>query len=665
MRPAHPTPPRFVLGALLVAFTIHTLDNLQAFDLPRGVGLLVYNGLLLGTAALCLLRAIRVSAERLPWALLSAGMACFAAGDLYFTLVLEAREEIPYPSLADIGYLGFYPFAYAALALVARRRLPALKASLWLDGLVGALTVAAVAVALVFGALLEATDGSAAVVATNLAYPLGDLILIAIAVSVVAMTGWQLDRTFLLLLAGFVVFGLGDSVYLLQSATGTYEPDSLVNASWGAGLLLLALAAWQPAKRVHAREGLPVVVLPVLFALASLGLLVIDHFRVVETVAVALATTALVAVLARLGVTFRAYLRALSGSQEEAATDALTGLSNRRQLLRDLEELEADAEEMVQGWTLALFDLDGFKTYNDRFGHPAGDELLARLGRHLAVDVETRGRAYRLGGDEFCVLTHAAVADAVLAAATSALAARGKGFEIGSSNGRVELPEDARTPEEALRLADQRMYAEKQSRRGLGDAQMRAVLLQALNERSDALAEHADGIGRLAGRVATRLGLHGEAVDEIVRAAELRDLGKMAIPDAVLAKPGPLTEAEWALMRTHSLAGERILAAAPALRPVARLVRSSHERWDGAGYPDALAREAIPVGARIILACDALHAMVSERAYRPALSLEAALAELERCAGTQFDPGVVEALLAAVQDEGAPHVAVPGPSATP
>jgi len=652
-----PTLRHLVIGVLLGAFVVHLLHNLGVYDLPRWLGLPVYNGMLGGAAALCLLRAARLPQERPAWGALGAGMACFAAGDLYFTVVLEAREEIPYPSLADLGYLGFFPCSYAAVALIARRRLPALKASLWLDGLVGALTVAALGVAVVFGALLEVTGGAPVVVATNLAYPLGDLILVALAVSLVAITGWQLDRTFLLLLAGFLVFALGDSVYLLQTAMGTYETDSLVNASWGAGMLLLALAAWQPPRRVRPREGLPVVILPVAFALVSLSLLVVDHFRGLDTVAVALATAALLAVLGRLGVTFRAYLRALSGSQVEAATDALTGLGNRRQLLRDLEELEEEPELLALGWTLALFDLDGFKTYNDRFGHPAGDELLARLGRHVAVDVGTHGRAYRLGGDEFCVLASAAGADAVLDAASAALRERGEGFEIDSSRGRVELPGDAATPEEALRLADQRMYAEKQSRRGLGDAQMRAVLLQALLERSDLRAEQVDGVGRLAGRVAARLGLRGEAVDEVVRAAELHDVGTMAVPDALLAKPGPLSEEEWALMRTHSAAGERILGAAPALRPVARLVRSSHERWDGAGYPDGLAGEEIPLGARITLACAALHAIVSDRPHRRGLPLDAALAELRRCAGTQFDPRVVAALLEVVREEGAPGVA--------
>jgi HD-GYP domain-containing protein (c-di-GMP phosphodiesterase class II) len=133
-----------------------------------------------------------------------------------------------------------------------------------------------------------------------------------------------------------------------------------------------------------------------------------------------------------------------------------------------------------------------------------------------------------------------------------------------------------------------------------------------------------------------------EQLDEVTRAAELHDIGKVAIPDTILAKPGPLDATEWSFVRQHTIIGERILLAAPALRPVARLVRSSHERWDGAGYPDGLAGEEIPLGARIVAVCDAFEAMTSDQPYRNRLDVSAAVAELRRCAGTQFDPQVVD-----------------------
>jgi HD-GYP domain-containing protein (c-di-GMP phosphodiesterase class II) len=137
------------------------------------------------------------------------------------------------------------------------------------------------------------------------------------------------------------------------------------------------------------------------------------------------------------------------------------------------------------------------------------------------------------------------------------------------------------------------------------------------------------------------MGLEGEEVDVLIRAAELHDAGKIAIPEDILHKPGPLSDAEWELMRRHTLIGERILGVTPALAPVAKVVRRSHERWDGRGYPDGLAGEEIPLAARIIFVCDAFEAMTAGRPYKAAVSVEEALEELRRNAGSQFDPAVV------------------------
>src|SRR4029077_20872231 len=174
---------------------------------------------------------------------------------------------------------------------------------------------------------------------------------------------------------------------------------------------------------------------------------------------------------------------------------------------------------------------------------------------------------------------------------------------------------------------------------------LRDVLLQALNERYPDLQAHQRGVGALVLAVGRRMGVDGEELDVLARAAELHDVGKIAIPDAILNKPDPLDEEEWRFMRRHTILGERILMAASALRPVARLVRSSHERFDGDGYPDGLRGEEIPLGARIIFVCDAYDAMTSERAYSPAIAPSEAIAELRACAGSQFDPDVVEAFV--------------------
>jgi HD-GYP domain-containing protein (c-di-GMP phosphodiesterase class II) len=152
--------------------------------------------------------------------------------------------------------------------------------------------------------------------------------------------------------------------------------------------------------------------------------------------------------------------------------------------------------------------------------------------------------------------------------------------------------------------------------------------------------------------VARRLGVSGEVLDEVIRAARLHDIGKVGIPDAILNKGSRLTDGEWEFVRNHTILGERILQGAPALRPVARLVRASHERWDGSGYPDRLRGEEIPLGARIVSVCDAYEAMITERSYRAAMSHEGACQELRRCAGAQFDPAVVDAFLEVLEDDG-------------
>jgi diguanylate cyclase (GGDEF)-like protein len=342
----------------------------------------------------------------------------------------------------------------------------------------------------------------------------------------------------------------------------------------------------------------------------------------------------------------------LEASRVEASTDALTGLGNRRALTEELaaalSSVETDPELL-----LAMFDLNGFKQYNDTFGHGAGDALLARLGERLAAVVNPSGSAYRIGGDEFCVLARRTpqAAEGLLAAAAAALADSGEGWSIDCSYGATWIPSEAGTPSDALRTADRRMYSNKASRSS-ASRQLTDVLLQVLSEQDRRLDAHAGHVAELAGRVAEALGQPDHEVQRIRLAAQLHDIGETAIPGTVLNRPGPLDAHDWEFMHRHTLVGERIVLAAPALAHTAALIRSSHERIDGAGYPDGLASEQIPIGARIIAVCDAFDAMTSDRPYRASTTTEAALTELARCAGTQFDPEVVQALAAIAERAG-------------
>ena len=238
-----------------------------------------------------------------------------------------------------------------------------------------------------------------------------------------------------------------------------------------------------------------------------------------------------------------------------------------------------------------------------------------------------------------------------IAAASTALVEHGRGFQVTNSHGDVELPREADDAAEALRIADSRMYDSKDRRRASAHRQVRDALVQMLAEREPDLSPHLHGVANLVTAVARHLELDNEAVDEVVRGAELHDIGKVAIPDAILHKAGPLSEAERAFVEEHTIVGERILLAAPALAPVAALVRASHERWDGRGYPDGLSGEAIPIGARIIAVCDAYDAIRSDRPYRAAQGHRAAMSALLEASGTQFDPRVVAAFCAVVPAE--------------
>ncbi len=397
--------------------------------------------------------------------------------------------------------------------------------------------------------------------------------LLSIVVAIFGLSGWRPGRAWLFLGSGLALSAAADGVYLLQSANGSYVEGGMLDAAWPIATIMVGLAAWQPSPRgAKVRmEGGRVVLVPFICGLIAIGLESWDHFERVNDAALMLATFTLVAVVIRMALVFSENQAMINHSRDEARTDALTGLRNRRSLMSELES-EMERATVEAPAALILFDLDGFKEYNDAFGHPAGDGLLARLGERLEDAVRGCGRAYRLGGDEFCVLAHpgAAGAEAVVAASLSALSDKGEGFEITASHGVAMIPQDAGTAEDSLQLADRRMYARKGGRRMSAGRQTRDVLLSTLSERQPDLYEHLRDVAGLAIVVARDLDVSPEELDEVARAAELHDIGKIAIPDVILNKPSALTPEEWGFMRRHTIIGERILMAAPALRPVAR-----------------------------------------------------------------------------------------------
>jgi two-component system, cell cycle response regulator len=637
------------LGAWIAAIELQVIA-FPGLQLGPVLGDYSHNVIEVLAGVLCLGGAWQARREQTAWLLIGIGVLAWALGNLYYTVVLYDLESPPIPSPADVGFLLFPVLAMGGVFALVRARTRDVPTTLWIDGAIAALAVTAVSAAIVFQTAFDNVSGKPVEVATTLAYPLTDLVLIGVSVGALSATGWRLDRTWVLLAAGIATFWLADSFYLVESLLGTLQSPAWYDICWTLGLLLVALASWQPVvvRRSAAPDGLRFISAPLGFGVVGLGMLIYGCLAHLNPLAVALSALALVAVMARLMLTFRDNVTILRASRGEALTDALTGLGNRRALARDLVELLPEADD-ARPLVLVLFDLDGFKHYNDTFGHPAGDTLLVRLGGNLSTYLSGRGRAFRMGGDEFCALFEPGdeIADPIIAGAATALTERGEGFTVTCSYGAIVLPREAQDATEALRIADQRMYAQKNAGRTSATRQSKAVLVRALSERNPELFTDLEGVAELAEVTARRLGLGDDEAEQVGHAAELHDIGKVAIPDAILSKPSPLDPHEWEFIRRHTLIGERIIAAAPALGAVARLVRSSHERWDGTGYPDRLAEQAIPLGARVVAVADAFNAMTSERPYSPAIPPVRAIDELRRSASTQFDPVVVEAFCAA------------------
>jgi diguanylate cyclase (GGDEF)-like protein len=367
-----------------------------------------------GAAVICLLRAWLVRENRAPWALLGAAMLSYTVGYVSFGIVYAGEDEVPYVSFADALWLAFYPLSYGAIVLLVRERSRDFRRSMWLDGLVAGLAVAALSTAVAFDILMSDVGGELVVVAVNLAYPIADLLLITLVVCVFGVTGWRPGRAWLALGAGLIVNSLADTTYLLQAARDTYVEGTWLDAMWLFAFVAMAVAAWQPLSDRRAQLGeWRALAVPSVSTLVAVGVLAGPGLLHGQRFAVLLATAAVLVSVARTGLTFRE-VRQLAESRQQALTDDLTGLANRRALLRRLEQATGEGRPGA----LLLIDIDRFKELNDSLGHHVGDLLLAGLGSRLADDVSDGDMLARLAGDEFALLLHG-VDDPVAAGAAA------------------------------------------------------------------------------------------------------------------------------------------------------------------------------------------------------------------------------------------------------
>ena len=366
---------------------------------------------------------------------------------------------------------------------------------------------------------------------------------------------------------------------------------------------------------------------------------------------------------------------------DAASTDPLTGLLNRRGFQSVIDTELARSERGGRCFSLLMCDCDFFKHLNDLLGHHAGDEALQAIGHLFEENKRRIDVAARVGGEEFALVLpetdqHEAFIVAERLRSRFADVFNDQPVSLTLSLGVATYPNHGLTADALLRAADEALYAAKalgRDRTVLYSAEVQDIisvgddrtadrghahlatvlnLAEALDMRDTGTARHSQTVGRYCELMARELGLPAEHLERVRVAGILHDIGKIGVPDAILRKPGPLTDEEHAQMRKHPEIGARILGGAE-LDDIRSWILAHHERPDGRGYPSQLVEDEIPLEARILAVADAYEAMTSDRVYRKAIGEEAARAELERCAGTQFDPEVVVAFLRALHRTGA------------
>ena len=459
-----------VLGAILFGGTalviLHDWLGVVGAGFDHVAGGPLYDAVVLAAGVACLLRARAVPRERTGWRLMGLAILFWGAGEVYWTLFILDNPSPPYPSPADVLYLAFYPLACAGLAALVQARAHELDWRRWTDAAIAALGTAALGTVFVFDFVADHTSGTPIQVATTLAYPLGDIVILSAIVGVIALSDWNPGRTWSLLLAGLAAQAVADVAYTLQSTEGVLPAGNWVDPIYLISAAFLGAVLWLPKadaiEQAGGSEDWRELMVPALFAAVMIGLFTMRYFSAGSGLASALWALTMVAVIVRLALSVHENRTLL----EQARTDPLTGLANRGGMQVDLDVAceRASEEEPI---TLLLFDLNGFKRYNDSFGHPAGDELLLLLGEALQRAAGSAGTAYRIGGDELCVLTGVSgeELEELKRRTAQALTAAKHGVEVSASWGAATIPDEASTPKEALQLADVRMYAQKESRR--------------------------------------------------------------------------------------------------------------------------------------------------------------------------------------------------------
>ncbi len=464
-----------LLLALVAATGAHAVFGVGGRAVEQPIRDWVTSAVYILVGAIVCWRAMRTTHARRSWSIIAFGISVYGLGNVLWAAWLEHLPNPPIPSICDGMWLTLYPTCYIGILGLARVRERRAPARIWLDGIVAGLGIAAIGAAIVVRPVLASTTGSTAAVVTEMAYPLCDLLLAALVVGVLALRGWRLDRMWAMLGGGFIVLAVADCMYALQVAGGASAPTNATNLVYDLGVLLLALAAWQPltAPRTDTVPATAVLGIPAAFTLSALGLLIYDHFSRLDPLALTLALLTVLAAFARTALAFRD-LGALAETRRQALTDDLTSMPNRRHFLRRVRDAIIASRASETSVALLLLDLDHFKELNDTLGHDAGDQLLCQVGARLRTVLRSTDTAARLGGDEFGVLlsdpcgTAGAelVADKILQAIAEPFPIKGLNLRATASIGVALFPEHARDDEQLMQHADVAMYEAKTAQSG-------------------------------------------------------------------------------------------------------------------------------------------------------------------------------------------------------
>ena len=464
-----------LLIALVAATGVQAVSGIGGHAVEQPIRDWVTSAIYILVGVIVCWRAVRTTEARRSWMFFAFGISIYGLGNVLWAAWIEHLPNPPIPSICDGMWLTLYPACYIGIIGLARLRERRVPPRIWLDGIIAGLGVAAIGAAIVLRPVLASVSGNTAAVITEMAYPICDLLLAALVVGVLALRGWRLDRLWAMLGGGFLALAAADCMYAVQVAGGASAPSAMTNLVYDIGVLLLALAAWQPGAKVEADTvpGSAVLGIPAAFTVSALALLIYDHFSRLDPLALTLAMLTMLVAFARIALTFRD-VRALAETRRQALTDDLTSMPNRRDFLRRLRDGIIASSVSDTSVALLLVDLDHFKELNDTLGHDAGDQLLRQVGERLHTMLRTTDTAARLGGDEFGVLlcgpcdTERAelVADKILQAIAEPFPIKGVSLRVTASIGIALYPEHAGDDEQLMQHADVAMYEAKTERSG-------------------------------------------------------------------------------------------------------------------------------------------------------------------------------------------------------